>query len=205
MKASTFIATTVIAGLIVTGGVLGGLFLIFGGNDQPENSGPNPAATPEPTPTPTPDPVTACLDPTPTTGDGPGTTATTINDRPVESGAIEARFSSTLASSEEERVGRVQVNENLSVVARQHAQATAGGQEDNYALADSCELNTVHATILEDNIDTPTSPVIADTLYSEFTSQELSQIRADHDAVGIGVYISNGEIHITIATLDTSN
>lgn len=201
------LAKIIIAGALIvflTGAVIVGAIVTnaMGGETVDDTPDDIQEPTPEPTPTATADPVEQCLTPVPAVGDGPGTTDLKINDRPVQSDAVENRLSDSLLTSNTDEFQNTDVNENMSVVARQHAEAAAGGNTYDYTVADGCELNTMSATVLDSDISSPSSASIADSLQSELTTADLETIRADHDAVGIGVYMSNGVIHMSVVTLD---
>lgn len=198
------VVTIVLLGGLALGGIIGYNIITDGGNSADDTPAPETTTSNDPTPTAT-DPVTNCFDSPPTVGDDPGTTETTINTRPVTSTAIEHRLSNSLLTASNDEIQTTSVNENLSVLARQHAQATAGGQQYEYTIAESCELNTQHVDVLTEDITSPSSASVADSLQNEFTAGELDAIQADHEAVGIGVYLNNGEIHVTVATLTRSN
>jgi len=55
------------------------------------------------------------------------------------------------------------------------------------------------------DVGAATSAAIADTLTTEFDANELEQIRGEHDAIGIGVYIADSEIHVSVVSLDSSS
>lgn len=188
--------------LLITGTALGAL-VVSNMMDNSVESDENTDAPPErePTPTSATNPTEECLTPTPTVGDGPGTTETTVGERTISSDTIESRFA-TAALQQEDTVQPVTLHTELSVVARQHSQASAGGNTYEYTVKDGCEFNTVHTTILNDNTNSQSALGIADALRDELSSSDIESIREDHDAVGVGVYLDNGEMHLTVATLN---
>lgn len=192
---------------VVGGGVLGLVITnaMSGGDSVDDGPAPEQATPENDEPTPTGDPVETCLNPTPAAGDGPGATEVSIDDRAITSDAIETQFSESVYPPNPNTGERTTIDTNLSVLARQHAEATAGGNTYDYSVSNDCTLNTVHTDVLTDDVGYPSAGVVANALETKFSDSELDSIQADHDAVGVGAYLDNGEIHITVATLDTSN
>lgn len=206
MKARTIAVLLLGVVLVLSASVVGGAYLLFNDSGTPNDGTTTPAPnTPAPTPTATPDAVEACLTPAPTDSDSPATTTITIDDRTFNSDDLETSTEGVLVEQLSTQQNPVEMHDTLSVVARQHAEATAGGNEYDYTVADNCELNTMHTTILSSDVGRATPSVIGQTLVSSLSSEELSQIGADHDAVAAGVYLTNGEIHLSVVTLDRTN